>query len=200
MQQRQFFNTTIMEEVKNDLLSDIRLSTSTKGLDILASGENKYLKDFRLNFKNVLKEGDLTESSIILIGVAVAFNNKNESLKQFFLEKARELEISDEHVADAIAAASLLSANNVLYRFRHYVANEDYQRQPAKLRMGVMMNPAIGKELFELISLAVSAVNGCEVCVASHENSLRELGVKKEQIWFAIRLASVLNSADRLIA
>jgi alkyl hydroperoxide reductase subunit D len=59
--------------------------------------------------------------------------------------------------------------------------------------MNIMMNPVLGKELFELISLAVSAVNGCESCVNSHEESVRKLGASEARIFDAIRLASVVR-------
>jgi AhpD family alkylhydroperoxidase len=57
---------------------------------------------------------------------------------------------------------------------------------------------ALGKEFFELISLAVSAVNGCEMCVRSHEQSLRALGASEERIFDAVRLASVMESLVKL--
>ncbi len=44
---------------------------------------------------------------------------------------------------------------------------------PARLRMNVIANHGIDKLDFELISLAVSAVNGCSLCVTSHEKKLR---------------------------
>jgi len=42
--------------------------------------------------------------------------------------------------------------------------------------MSVMDNPVMGKDFFELMSLTVSALNVCEMCVASHEDSLIKLG------------------------
>ena len=64
---------------------------------------------------------------------------------------------------------------------------------PAGIKMNIMMNPVLGKELFELISLAVSAVNGCESCVNSHEESVRKFGSSENRIFDAIRLASVVR-------
>ena len=36
---------------------------------------------------------------------------------------------------------------------------------PARLRMNVMANPGVEKVDFELWSLAVSAINGCGMCI-----------------------------------
>jgi alkyl hydroperoxide reductase subunit D len=62
-----------------------------------------------------------------------------------------------------------------------------------------MVKPVGGKEFFELISLAVSAVNGCEMCVKSHEASLIELGSKEERIFEAVRLAAVITSLAKIV-
>jgi len=65
--------------------------------------------------------------------------------------------------------------------------------------MNIMGRPVGGKEFFELMSLAVSAVNGCEMCVKAHEASLIELGAKEERIFEAVRLASVITSVSKIV-
>ena len=47
---------------------------------------------------------------------------------------------------------------------------------PVRIRMQIMGKPVPGKEFFELLSLAVSAINGCEMCVNAHEDSLIKPG------------------------
>ena len=47
----------------------------------------------------------------------------------------------------------------------------------------------------ELWCVAVSAINACGVCVASHEAVLRQKGVSEETILAAIRIASVIHGA-----
>jgi alkyl hydroperoxide reductase subunit D len=42
--------------------------------------------------------------------------------------------------------------------------------------------------------LVVSAVNGCERCVTSHEHSVKEHGATEPRIYDAIRLAAVIKS------
>ena len=49
------------------------------------------------------------------------------------------------------------------------------------------------------MSLAVSAVNGCEMCVKSHEHSLIELGSREERIFESIRLAGVITSLSKVV-
>jgi alkyl hydroperoxide reductase subunit D len=60
--------------------------------------------------------------------------------------------------------------------------------------MNIIGNPGIEKLDFELLSLAVSVVNGCEMCVRAHERKLREGGVGIEAIQSAVRIASVIHA------
>ena len=50
------------------------------------------------------------------------------------------------------------------------------------------------KDDFELFSLAVSAMNGCGMCIDSHERVLLEHGVKAETIQAAVRIAAVMKA------
>jgi alkyl hydroperoxide reductase subunit D len=60
--------------------------------------------------------------------------------------------------------------------------------------MSIMMNPVFGKEFFELMSLAVSALNGCEMCVNAHEASLLKLGTSENRIFDTIKLTAIVRS------
>ncbi len=84
--------------------------------------------------------------------------------------------------------------NNIYYRFLHLVEDGEYSTMPARLRMNIIGNPGIDKLDFELLSLAVSAVNGCGMCITSHEKKLREGGISREQIQSAVRIASVIHA------
>ena len=52
---------------------------------------------------------------------------------------------------------------------------------------------------FELCCLAVSAINGCEAGVKSHEAVLREKGLKEEAILASIRVAATLHAVAGVI-
>lgn len=168
-------------------------------LDLLEEGKSRYVADLKLNFKNSFESDHLSKKEIGLLGVALAVNAGNRVLKQFFASNANAEGATEAEIAEAVACASLLSANNVVYRFRHFVNKEKYNEIPARIKMNIMARPVGGKEFFELISLAVSAVNGCEMCVKSHENSLIELGSKEERIFESIRLAGVITSVSKVV-
>jgi alkyl hydroperoxide reductase subunit D len=46
-----------------------------------------------------------------------------------------------------------------------------YGEKPAGLRMNRLMQPATNRTDFELMALAVSTINGCEMCVRAHEKA-----------------------------
>ncbi|MGB3526174.1 MAG: carboxymuconolactone decarboxylase family protein [Flavobacteriales bacterium] len=189
------------EEGTLSLLEEVGVATdhANSALRFLGSVSSRYARDMKLNLKAVLKSAHLTEKETALLALSVAANQKNALLTDHFGEMATTAGANDEETAEAVACASLLAANNVLYRFRHFADKEKYNELRPSLRMNIMMNPTTGKLLFELMSLAVSAVNGCEQCVKSHEASLMGLGATEEQVWDAIRIASVVASYDRVV-
>lgn len=188
-------------EAAIELLNDLGLDAEQEftALVTLSNSNTKYIKDLKLNVKTALSSENLGEKDALLTAYAISVNAKNISLQAAFKQKAEAAGASNEEIAEATATASLLSANNILYRFRHFSDNKKYNDMPARIRMNIMMSPVLGKELFELISLAVSAVNGCQMCVNAHENSVKELGSSEERIFDAIRVAAIVASLDRII-
>ena len=93
-----------------------------------------------------------------------------------------------------------MAMNNVYYRFVHLASNPEYGKLPARLRMNVIGNPGIEKDDFELLCLAVSAMNGCGMCIDSHERELRKAGLGAEQIQTAVRIASVVHAVAATLA
>jgi lipoyl-dependent peroxiredoxin subunit D len=65
--------------------------------------------------------------------------------------------------------------------------------------MNVIGNPGIEKADFELLSLAVSAINGCGTCVASHERQLRKHEFGREAVQSAVRIAATVHAVARVL-
>lgn len=168
-------------------------------LQTLNNADARYIRDLKVNVGNVLVTNHLTEKESALLALSIAANQKNNLLIEGFQYLATEKEATLEEQTEAISCASLLAGNNVFYRFRHFQQKESYNTMQAKIKMNIMMKPVLGKEFFELMSLAISAVNGCEMCVNAHEHSVRELGATEERVWDAVRLAAVITSLDKVI-
>lgn len=65
--------------------------------------------------------------------------------------------------------------------------------------MNVMANPGVPKVDFELASLAVSAIEGCGMCIDSHVREVEKHGVSKQGIQSAIRIAAVVNATQQAV-
>lgn len=154
-----------------------------------------YAKDLRLNLGNVFNPEDaagLSQQQLLALGLSTAIASRNpELIRALETEAAGKL---DQTWLDGTrAAAAVMGMNNIYYRFVHLASNEEYGKLPARLRMNVIGNPGIDKVDFELLSLAVSAVNGCGLCIDSHERVLKKAGVSTEAIQHAVRIASVIH-------
>ena len=172
----------------------IDASFSSTPLQALASTNSKYLRDLKLNVSGMLNSKNMTRKEAYIIALSVAINEKNETLTAAFAALAKKEGATDEEIAETNACVSIMNVNNIFYRFRHFMGGvEYYDKTPAGLRMSVMMNPVMGKGLFELVSLVISAVNGCERCVTSHEHSVKETGADEPRIYDAVRLGAVIK-------
>ena len=152
-----------------------------------------YAKDLRLNVSSLLSDQTLSEQRKYGLILACAHGSGYRPLVA-----AAEAEVDDKLSAEAAnaarGAAALMAMNNVYYRFVHLASNPTYGTLPAKLRMNFIGSPGIEKDDFELFSLAVSAMNGCGMCIDSHEKVLRQHGVKAEDIQTAARIGAILKA------
>lgn len=189
------------EDTSVELLENLGIDSSYDGIsfEALRVGNSRYVKDLRVNVNIVLDTDHLTKKEAALLAISIAANDKNKALIEVFRTKATELEATNEEIAEAVACASLLASNNITYRFRHFLNKEKYNKAPMKIKMNIMARPVLGKEFFELMSLVISAVNGCEMCVRSHEDSLLKLGVSEDKVWDSIRLSGVITSLSKVI-
>lgn len=191
-----------MNETVASLLENLSLPAghTSASLDAFAATDARALRDLKLNVAAVLGSANLGKKDALLLALAVAVNERSAVLISGFDALARKEGASDAEISEVHACVAVMSINNVFYRFRHYMAgNTYYENTPAGLRMSAMMNPVIGKELFELMSLVVSAVNGCERCVTSHEASVKSHGASEARIYDAIRLGAVIRGLGLMV-
>lgn len=161
-----------------------------------------YAKDIRLNLGSVLStEGapDLSIEQIHGIALASAYATRSADVIAA-IEGETSSTLSPEARTAAKAAASIMAMNNVYYRFTHLVNDSELSKLPAKLRMNVIGSPGIAKVDFELYSLAVSAINGCGMCMEAHVREVEKAGISKLGIQSSVRIAAVINAAAQAIA
>jgi len=188
---------TIQNETFVNLLNDLQLNsyTPSANAETLLNVEHRYIKDLKINVGNVINNTQyLNKKEALLLALAVAINEKFDLLKESLTQLAQQEGATDAELAEITACTSLMNANNIFYRFRHFVNKEYYSTQPAGIKMSIMMNPVLGKEFFELLSLVISAVNGCEMCVTSHEQSVLQHGSSEARVYEAVKLGAIIKS------
>lgn len=151
-----------------------------------------YAKDLKLNLGSLANETLLTQQQLAGTFVVSALASRNAPVVEAIVAEFGP-KLSPEALTAAKAAAAIMGMNNVYYRFVHLAAG-DYGNMPARLRMNIIGKPGVDKVDFELWSLAVSAINGCGMCIESHEKTLRSHGLTTEQIQAAVRVAAVVHA------
>jgi alkyl hydroperoxide reductase subunit D len=169
-------------------------------LDALREALPAYAKDLSLNLSSLASETLLTDQQKWGAFVASAYAVGTPSVIQAINAAASAAGLSDEAATAAKAAAAIMGMNNVYYRSLHLISNSEYKTLPARLRMNVLANPGVDKVDFELWSVAVSAINGCGMCLDSHEAELKKHGVPTPNIQAAIRIGAVVNAVSRVAA
>lgn len=153
-----------------------------------------YAKDVRLNLGSLLSDQTLGDQRKYGLLLTCAHASGYRPIVAA-AEAEADGKLSPEAANAARAAAAVMAQNNVYYRFVHLASNPVYGTLPAKLRMNAIGSPGIAKADFELFSLAVSAMNGCGMCIDSHERLLIQEGVKPEAIQTAARIGAVIKAA-----
>ncbi len=154
----------------------------------------RYIKDLKINVGNVLNNTQyLSRKEALLLALAVTVNEKSELLRNSLTGLVKQAGATEAEIAEIVACTSLMNTNNVFYRFRHFMQKDFYSNQPAGIKMSIMANPVLGKEFFELVSLVVSSINGCEMCVSSHEKSVLQHGSTESRIFEAVKLGAVIK-------
>ncbi len=166
-------------------------------IETIKSWIPEYAKDLKLNLGSLASETLLTPQQLAGTFIVSALASRNAAVTRAILAEFGP-KLSPEALTAAKAAAAIMAMNNVYYRFVH-LAGGDYANMPARLRMNVIGRPGVEKADFELWSLAVSAVNGCGMCIESHEKVLRDHGLTMEQVQAAVRVASVVHAVAAVV-
>lgn len=170
-------------------------------LDTVRDAIPDYARDLKLNLASVLSTSGapgLTDQQIWAVALTSAIASRNVTFTGE-IEALAAAHLDSTYINAARAAAAIMGMNNIYYRFLHLVEDPEYAQMPARLRMNIIGNPGIDKQDFELLSLAVSAINGCGTCVASHERTVRKHGLSREAVQSSIRIAAIVHAVARVL-
>lgn len=161
-----------------------------------------FAKDVKLNLSSLIAAtdtGGLSAKQLAGITLACAYASRNRVLIEATENQVATI-LDDAYFNAAKGAATMMAMNNVYYRFVHLVSDPAFGTLPAKLRMNFIGAPGIDKTDFELYSLAISAINGCGLCIDSHVAHLKKQGLAVEAIQMSIRIAAIINSVAQVLA
>ncbi|KTC91015.1 carboxymuconolactone decarboxylase family protein [Fluoribacter dumoffii] len=155
-----------------------------------------FAKDIRLNVSNLfgnISQSGLTETQFYGVALAVAYTVRSQPMIDAIKTEGANYITAD--LENAVKTAAVLMAmNNIYYRAIHLAENKELASLPANLRMNGMLNPGVPKADFELFALAVSAINGCGMCIHSHVRQLLEHELDKVAVQSVLRIAATLNA------
>src|SRR3546814_35583 len=134
-----------------------------------------YAKDIKLNLSNVASSTTLTEVQLWGAMLASALAARNPTvIEEIAQEAAQHLPPAAQDAAKA--ANAIMAMNNIYYRATHTLSDAEFAKMPARLRMTAIANPGVDMLDFELWSLAVSAINGCPMCMDAHAHEVAAKG------------------------
>ncbi len=168
-------------------------------LEALKDALPGYAKDLKLNLSSLERDTALNAQQAWGTWLASALATGVPAVIEAVAAEART-KLEPAAYDAAKTAAALMAMNNIYYRFLHLASSPDYKTMPARLRMNAIANPGVEKADFELWSLAVSAINGCGMCIDSHEKVLRDHGVEAAAIQQAVRIAAVVHAVACTLA
>ena len=165
-------------------------------LDALRDALPAYAQDLAANLAALAEESVLTDQQKwgCFLACALAIGEPTT-----LREVAGAARLDAAATTAAKSAAAIMGMNNVYYRALHLMKNGEYASMPSRLRMRVLADPGVDKADYELWSLAVSAVNGCGLCLDAHEEELRRRAVPPAQVQAALRIASVVGGVAQVL-
>lgn len=167
-------------------------------IDVVLGSLDEFARDTKINFKKLIEvEGNPLGNSILSIVYATAISVvPSDAMRDIIVELAAQLD--DKTIQAAKIAMATMSMNNIYYRFTHLSEDDALMKMPAGLRMQSMRQHDVDDVLFELMSLAVSALNGCGMCIQAHIQTLKKHDATAEQIQMAGKVAGVVNALNQV--
>lgn len=157
-----------------------------------------YAKDISLNLSSLASDTTLSDQQKWGAFLACA-HNIGVPVVLKHIEAHASAVLTPEAITASKASSAIMGMNNVYYRSLHLMQNQEYATLPAKLRMNILANPGIDKVDFEFFAFCVSAVNGCGMCLDSHEKVLRSHGMTNLQVQTGLRIAATVAAVSAVL-
>ncbi len=152
-----------------------------------------FLRDYYMNYKKfVHSPGKLEPRVKGAIALATAAHAGSSLWTEFFRDRCRALEWTDEQLAEVLAVASTNYMYNTFFKFRSLSGTDRFEGLPVGLRAHTFSGTSLDDSTIELINLAISDLNGCGPCVSGHVTKSEQLGISHEAMLEAIQCAATV--------
>ena len=156
-----------------------------------------FAKDVKLNLSSLVMNSEYDDELVYGCSYASSLAIADSTISSVFEEECRN-RFGQEFIESVKATVTVMSLNNVWYKYRDSMPTTEMKMAPQKMRVNIMADHAgLDKILFESLSLCVSAINGCTFCVKAHSDLLLENDKTKDYILNIGRIASVINSLSK---
>jgi len=157
-----------------------------------------FADDLKHNLRALAGEATLGETQKASCFLAAAFAC-GEPLTIEALMAEFQPKLTPAGLRAAKAATAIMSMTNIYWRFLHLASAPEFAQLPANLKMSIVARPG-GEPLdFELATIAVSALNGCGLCIEAHLKKLLKAGGSHAQAQAAVRIAAVVHAVANVL-
>lgn len=162
------------------------------------------LKDLSANLKKYLLQGQLTTAEALLVLYSTGVSLRSLELSKFAEVELRRLEFNDPLMQEIREIVALMKMNNTYYKFRSCISDDkDFGTSEKYPRTGLRMQSLTQRlnqeKDTEIISLSVSILNSCSICVRAHERRMTEIGFTSEKIHDVARLTAISAGLAQLL-
>jgi len=155
-------------------------------LETLAGSESG-LNDLYMNLKRQLADGAVTAADKMIVAIGVAAAAGSKEAVDYLAAAARNAGVGAQHLLDAVSVAAVCSIFNSFYGFQGVVEGEEFKAFRAPFNAQAFGQTTLSTAQVEMICIAVSAINHCEICVNGHIQKARSIGMTNEQIDETVR-------------
>ncbi|MFV0444640.1 MAG: carboxymuconolactone decarboxylase family protein [Planctomycetaceae bacterium] len=155
-----------------------------------------FLRDFFMNFKRfVCSDGALDQQTKGVIAYAAACQAKCGPWIDLLAARGKTVGLTDIQLTEIAALVATNAMYNTFFKFRDLSGSELFSGMGVGLRAHTLTGTSFDEKRTELISTAVSVLNGCRPCTSGHVESARQLGLSDEQLLEAVQCAATIAAA-----
>lgn len=155
-----------------------------------------FLRDFFMNFKRfVCSDGTLPLSLRAIIAYAAACQAKCGPWIDLLGQRAKTLGVSESQLTDVAALVATNAMYNTFFKFRDLSGSDLFSGMGVGLRAHTLSATSLEERDAELVSTAISVLNGCRPCTSGHVEAARKLGLTDEQLLETVQCAATVAAA-----